>query len=58
MNLCHLVPKHLIAHISFQGISPVFVSVWLAEIITLVALLLGGYYLYRKNGTLQGVVET
>ncbi|KAL2077481.1 hypothetical protein ACEWY4_026985 [Coilia grayii] len=33
------------------GISPVFISVWLAEIITLIALLVGGCYLYTTNST-------
>ncbi|KAG5270225.1 hypothetical protein AALO_G00190170 [Alosa alosa] len=33
------------------GISPVFISVWLAEIIILTSLLVGGYYLYIRNRT-------
>ncbi|XP_076143264.1 uncharacterized protein LOC143125565 isoform X3 [Alosa pseudoharengus] len=33
------------------GISPVFISVWLAEIIIFTSLLVGGYYLYIRNRT-------
>ncbi|XP_076143275.1 uncharacterized protein LOC143125568 isoform X3 [Alosa pseudoharengus] len=36
---------------SSGGISPVFISVWLAEIIILTSLLVGGYYLYIRNRT-------
>ncbi|XP_076143269.1 uncharacterized protein LOC143125567 isoform X2 [Alosa pseudoharengus] len=39
------------------GISPVFISVWLAEIIILTSLLVGGYYLYIRNRTSHTPVE-
>ncbi|KAL2088685.1 hypothetical protein ACEWY4_015584 [Coilia grayii] len=33
------------------GISPIFISVWLAEIIVLISLLVGGYYLHIRGRT-------
>ena len=44
-----LVSHHCIHNLLFAGISPVFISVWLAEIIILTSLLVGGYYLYIRN---------
>ena len=59
-HLCFLTPvsredtyklgsHHCIHNLLFAGISPVFISVWLAEIIILTSLLVGGYYLYIRN---------
>ncbi|KAL2088679.1 hypothetical protein ACEWY4_015578 [Coilia grayii] len=43
--------KHHTVQLMVEGISPIFISVWLAEIIVLISLLVGGYYLHIRGRT-------